>query len=301
MFLKYFTKGKCKPLGAAIIFASTLFSGCALYSNKIRIVEGQLHPKSLVQRIEKEGVIKNNKKDKYAILITGNNEKRFVYDLWYSYYTLLENNFKKENIYLLDEDGKEKICPFSGFFKDKIKYPVDGISTADNIESLLSHLSKKIDENDLLFINISSHGNKYNYKSSKGDEEYFTISLPGLNLTNKVLKIWLDKVESDKTIILIDSCYSGGFAKTFSKGKYIGISSSKAEEVAWSKTSWSFSKSFMEAYNNKKESDKNKDGKISIQEAFEYGKEKHPYTKPGKKSHTPLLESEMDVKKISIE
>ncbi len=51
------------------------------------------------------------------------------------------------------------------------------------------------------------------------------------------------------------------------------------------------------AFRNSKDTDKNKDGEITLNEAFEYAKERCYWSK---NCMTPQIFSEMDVSKVSI-
>lgn len=284
-----------KGLVSLILAGSLFLSGCggAVVSAMptIPTVPRMLaRPTKLEKRISQEATIPNNQRDKYAVLISGSIERRDMYDLSTAYQVFLENGFKKENIYILDEDGSK--TPM---------YPVDDLSSKEAVAMLFTHLSEKTDDKDLLFVYITDHGKRITHRPANDErvEEISTIVLPGEDLNEIELKSLLDKIKSKEIIVLADICYGGGFANRFSSGKYIGISSSTEEEMAHGNVKDSFGRYLMEAYRNIPEVDKNKDGIVNIPEAFEYAKQKHPWTRDG--SDTPFLKSDKNLETLTLQ
>src|SRR3989344_4547902 len=78
----------------------------------------------LEQRISQEAAQPNGKPDKYAVLINGADEKRFVAEITNTYTILLENGFPKENIYVLVQDRRN------------YSSPVDDVANKKNIETI---------------------------------------------------------------------------------------------------------------------------------------------------------------------
>lgn len=257
-----------------------------------------------------ENCLKNYQPDKYAVVISGLTERREVYDTSIAYKVFLEKGFKKGNIYILDEFGSK---PMKDEARSEFKrdYPIYYSASRNNLKLLSDHLSKEIDPEDILFIYVCGHGSTKTYKQQDGKE----INLSGMPLSkepciNEVeVERYLDKIESENTIVLTDICYGGGFAKRFSHGNYVGISSSEANEISHGHTTDTFGLRFMQSYKDVKVSDLNKDGKVSIEESFNYAKNKHRWTRYGGArtpaedpyKDTALLKSELDTDKIFIE
>lgn len=255
--------------------------------------QSNLQPKTsnLEQRISQEPIGTKGKPDKYGVLISGANEARYQLDLTLIYQILLESGFKKENIYILDEHGREEFL-----------YPTDGKATKANIENLFSHLEKKVDAEDLLVVHISDHGDTTRVKnksSNLGEYQKVTeVSLPGENITELDLERYLSGIQPQIGIVTTDVCFGGGIARRIGNGKYIGISASEENEEAHEEPRDSFGGFFYQAFRNFKASDKNQDGKVSLDEAFNYAKSNHSWTKNG--NDTPLLKSDLDVTQITI-
>src|SRR3989344_2200581 len=270
-------------LAALTLAGNLFFNGCS--HCQLPELSSSTKLQQLEHRIILEKAIKNNERDKYAVLISGTNATRDVYDLSEVYQILLENGFKRENTYILDGLGQKTAL-----------YPVAGISSRAEIEALFEHLANKVDPLDLLLVYLTGHGRRDTIPL-ENQEKNNRIEISELRLSNSrlneiELKEILDKINSKTTIVLVDICYGGGFANRFSNKHYAGISSSLETEVAYGNTNEMFSRYFLEAYRNTTESDLNKNGSVSLKEAFEYARQNHSWSRDGQ--NTPLLKSELD-------
>ncbi len=287
-----------RGLATLALAGGLLFSGCS---------DNLSQPRRLEQRIGQEVAQQNGKHDKYALLITGFDEKRFIHDLGSIYDVLLESGFRKEDIYILGSDkvsyrGKPHIIP----------YPVDDIATRRTIETVFSHLEKKIDEHDLLVVHISSHGDKIvakeeNVNSPENYQKVTRAIMPWEddvilenegNVTELELERYLSKLRPKLGIVTTDVCYGGGIAERVGKNRFVGISASGKDETAHSEVGNSFSGFFYQAFINSEESDANRNGSVTLDEAFDYAKGRHSWTKSGE--DTPLLISDLDASKVTI-
>jgi len=202
-------------------------------------------PIKLEQRISEEIAKPNGKPDKYGVIISGSSEERHKENSSLAYQILLENGFQRENVYLLDNKGNKTSL-----------YPVDDISSKEAVKKLFSHLEKKVDSEDLLFVYTTGHG-----------DNTFKLALPGENLSEKEMEEYLSNIHPKTGILIFDQCSGGNFAKRTGKGRYIGISASEGDKNSKSNT---FPQEFFRSYNNK--SDINNDGKVSVEEAFNHAK-----------------------------
>ncbi|MFH0949047.1 MAG: hypothetical protein V1802_01005, partial [Candidatus Aenigmatarchaeota archaeon] len=198
-------------------------------------------PERLEQRISHEAAVPNGKADKYAVLISGNTESRHRVNLSLAYQILLENGFRKDNIYILDYDGKEVFY-----------YPVDDFAGKECIKMVFGHLRKKIDEQDLLFVYATDHGKRIS-KITRGDdgnktEKLSALSLPGPDIDQKEFAKYLDGINPRKGIFLFDQCYGGGFAEEIGKERYIAVASAKPYQGGYGKTNNTFGGYFMLAF-----------------------------------------------------
>jgi hypothetical protein len=283
-----------------------------IFYNSLRL--DSLKYVNLEKRLQKEKslgkAVQNNKKDKHAVLITGYNEPRFQNDISQIYLILLNNGFKTDNIYILDELGTEKTL-----------YPSDGVATKKSLEKLFSHLEKKVDNKDLFVVHISGHGgreliikkdlkqidsitlaNRYKDFVSRSldwndplkvfenlfpeHSEFVTkIGVEGSDVelffkgkqpyidcpTDKDFERYISNIKPKIGIITNTLCYGGAVAQRLGKDNYIAISNSKENEVSYLIEGHSFGLYFYKSFLTDSV-DTNKDKRVTINEAFETAK-----------------------------
>lgn len=285
-------------LATLALAGSLLFSGC---SDRLS------QPRKLEERIGQEIAQQNGKHDKYALLITSFDEKRFIHELESIYDVLLKSGFRKEDIYIL---GPDKVS-YRGK-PHEISCPIDDIATRKTIETVFSHLEKKIDEHDLLVVHISGHGDKIVAKveNVNSPETYQKITRVVMlweddvilenegNVTELEFERYLSKLRLKFGIVTSDLCFGGEIAERVGKNRIIGISASKKDEESHSLVGDSFGGYFYQAFINPRGSDGNKGGSVTVDEAFDYAKSKHSWTRSGE--DTPLLISDIDASKVTI-
>lgn len=208
-----------------------------------------------------------DKVEKYALLISGRTEARHVLHMSLAYNLLLEQGFERENIRVLDEYGQER----------HYLYPVDGKASRETIGDAIDELKKRVDSNDLLFVYVSNHGDK---QAVCGDKGVQVISLPGEDMNYMEFMQHMDGINPMKGLFIFDHCYSGAFAKAAGSGAVTAVSASGAEEMAYAQTGEfnSAGANFILAFKNKEDSDANNDGRVSVQEAFDYMLQNHTET-----------------------
>ena len=269
-----------RSFGLAAIAISTLLSSCPAPGNITeRYVQGTETKKELEPLISNQEVsggivnqphadiiqsvstlpeLEKHSQIKYAILISGSNEKRDKLDLTFAYQILLEDGFERTNIHILDSDGKETQL-----------YPVEGRATKSRIKKILGELAGKIEQDDLLFVYFTGHGDRGRLSKSKR-EDVSAIELSRTYMNQIELKKLLDQIRGGRIVVLADVCYGGGIAQAVSSKRCIGISGCKAETGVYGDVGDTFGFFFMGAYRDIKESDLNRDGRVSIDEAFLY-------------------------------
>lgn len=233
-------------------------------------------PSNLDKRIS-DNSKKNNKPDKYAVMISGDSRSKCKDDMSTTYKTLLEDGFKKEDIYVLGTDINY--------------YPVDDLPSKNNVRNVFRYLKKKIDDKDMLFVYTRGHGERENKMS------YLVLFGPDLN--QREFSQYIKGINPRIGIYLFDQCYSGGFANRIGKGRNVAIASTQPEDESSSDINDSFSHYFMRAFRDKANSDLNNDGKISLSEAFEYAKKNHSFSRNGK--HKPFIRSILNSDKVFLD
>lgn len=155
-------------------------------------------------------------------------------------------DFAPEQVYLLFEDVKPD---------PKI---IRARSTKVEVEKLFGDLAKKLTENDLLLVMIVGHGTF--------DGEAAKINLPGPDITDKDLARMVKATKAKYRVIVNAASASGEFLKSLSGKNTVVITATKS---GMEKTDTLFPKFFIEAFDTS-EADTNKDGVVSLVEAFEY-------------------------------
>ncbi len=230
-------------------------------------------PIKLEKRISKEISKPNGKPDKYGVIISGSSEERHKENSSLAYQILLENRFQRENVYILDDKGDKTAF-----------YPVDDIASKEAVKKLFSHLEKKVDSEDLLFVYTTGHG-----------DETFKLALPGENLSEKEMEEYLSNIHPKAGVLIFDQCYGGNFAKRTGKKEYIGISASEVGKMSKLNT---FPQAFFNSLREDNKSDIDNDGKVSVKEAFNYAKSNDSYAKKGKQK--PQIYSGVDASKVFL-
>jgi len=230
-------------------------------------------PIKLEQRISKEISKPNGKPDKYGVIISGSSEERHKENLSLAYQILLENGFQRENVYILNDKGDKTAF-----------YPVDDIASKEATKKLFSHLEKKVDSGDLLFVYTTGHS-----------DETSKLALPGENLSEKEMEGYLSHIHPKEGVVVSDQCYGGNFAKRIGKGNYIGISASEAGKMSKLNT---FPQAFFNSLREDNKSDIDNDGKVSVKEAFDYAKSNDSYAKRGEQK--PQIYSGVDASKVFL-
>jgi hypothetical protein len=184
---------------------------------------------------------------KYAIVISGESRTSQHY-IWFkdssqqAYKLLLQGGYKEEDIYYLFEGATEP--------------DVDYESTLENLESVVTQISKKSTEKDTLLFIFIGHGGFDGTNSS--------YALADTNIQDDRLAAMFSILKRDKLIIVFSPCNTGGFVDDLSGPNTIFISSTRKDESNRA----AFIEPFLSAFDGS--GDANSDGKVSFAEAFNY-------------------------------
>lgn len=241
---------KAIAVASSLFFAANLTSCSTTYVGKHRI--GNVY-----REIKKP-------KHKYAILILGSASNKDRLDNFLDktafkiYNDLKDLGFSDENINFLASSSSSKIS----------EDVVDSVFTDDMFKRVCSQLSDKMTKEDMLLFYYIGHGDKIkkDYGLLAG---YGTVKL-------EFLETELKKLEHEYGIMIIDACYSGNFAKQFGKKNRVGVSNACENQLPWMFSK--FSPYLMDALKGEKEADKNKDNRVSLEEAVYYATEKDPWS-----------------------
>ena len=161
---------------------------------------------------------------------------------------------------------------------DHIKLLVDSQATKSSIQNAVTGwLDSKEDIDDVVLFYFSGHGQQ------QGIDEYIlwpydTSSISDENeIKDDMFDSWLRCLESEQQVIIIDSCNSGGFIEELYKYGRIVVTSCSKDEESYEKSLQDhsiFTHFLLEAFNNLNNIDSNSNNSISIQEIFNWVKQK---------------------------
>ncbi len=228
----------------------------------------------------------NSSQDKYALLISGMDEKIFSESLVHIERILNNLGFLEEDIFVLDEDGQGKY--------------VDGKASRKNIESVFGYLENFVDQYDTLVIHITDHGKRdgFTYDNSK---KFFvtSVELPGQDITAVDIELFLQGINPYFGLVSTDICYGGGLAQQLGHDRFIAVSASQENQLAYyNEDGEIFGKIFYSSFDENK-GDANGDDIVSIQEAFDYANE-HYFAIEEFHIH-PMIVSEIDPADYTIQ
>lgn len=149
---------------------------------------------------------------------------------------------------------------------EHVQLLVNEESTKAGIEdSICSWLKENADENDVALIYFHGHGgNGYLCPYDAGRN---------IDISNSEIGMWIDELETDKIIVIIDACHSGALIPRLSKPGRIILTSCQNDQLSYGSLSLNsgvFSYFIREAFYNALESDISGDHVVSAEEVFCY-------------------------------
>ena len=137
---------------------------------------------------------------------------------------------------------------------------IDDRSTRENVERAFATVAERAQPNDYVLVLLIGHGSYSNGESR--------FNLPGRDLTAKDYARLLEPLGSQQVAFVNAATASGGFIEVLS-GEGRTVVTATRSGGQWNATV--FGGYFVEAFaDGEEESDQNKDGRVSVLEAFEY-------------------------------
>ena len=138
---------------------------------------------------------------------------------------------------------------------------VDDRSTRENVEQAFATIAERAQPNDQVLVLLIGHGS-YNSGESR-------FNLPGRDLTAEDYARLIEPLRLEQVAFVNTATASGGFIEALS-GEGRTVVTATRSGGQWNATV--FGGYFVEAFaDGEEESDQNKDGRVSVLEAFEYG------------------------------
>ena len=154
--------------------------------------------------------------------------------------------------------------------RDHVRLLVNEEATLRNIEGALTDwLASREDEEDLVFFFFAGHScNKGRYLAPYDSLETSFAR----DIASATLDTWLDVLDSDQVLVLLETCHSGRMLPHLGQRGRIVITSSARDESSWGTTSggFLFPRAVMEALAASEQGDSNGDGWLSAEEIYRY-------------------------------
>jgi len=169
-----------------------------------------------------------------------------------------------------DDDARDlfnQLAPIWG--EDHIKLLVDSEAAKANIhDAIYNWLDPREDEDDVVLFFFSGHGSRgYLCPYDSLTDSYAN------NIRGEELDSWLDTLDSNKVVVVLGTCYAGGFISDLWGSGRVILASSDANESSWENMALGhgvFSYYLLEAFDNLELVDTNGDYEISAEEIFYY-------------------------------
>lgn len=230
----------------------------------------------------------------YAVIISGgvnknSNYERYWNDCSFIYQTLVKKyGVPRSNINVIMSDGTnpavDMLATTGGYISSPLDLDSDGTNdiqysaTNSNIQSVLTNLTSRLNENDHLFIYVIDHGGSTDYVSNSyinlwGNEKLYDYALANLltPITNKYVNV----------NVVLGQCFSGGFIDDLTKVGCVVATASSGSEYSWSCSDrpydefvyqWTSAINKANSYGTYIYSDTDNNGRVTMDEAFAYAK-----------------------------
>lgn len=146
------------------------------------------------------------------------------------------------------------------YLAEKTAADVDGRSTREGIENAIESLAARAAPGDTIFVLLIGHG------TAQGGRVLFNI--PGPDVSAEMLDAWLAPHEALRWVVVDTSPSSGPFAQMLSGANRVIVT---ATANATERYQTIFANHFIAAYAGEG-ADTDKDGRVSVLEAFEYAR-----------------------------
>jgi hypothetical protein len=234
---------------------------------------------------------KNGRDSRYAVLMnggydSGNNHIRYWNDLQSIFMTLKYiYGFPDENIITLCSDGTDPGVDQDNGQSSPLDF--DGDGTADikyscvvsNVDLVFTNLAANFTENDKLFIFTTDHGSSVS--GWQTDENLWNYEVLHDYHFAELLALF---PECEK-IFTLEPCFSGGFLDNaiVPPGRIVGSSACRYDESSWAMPPdyvydtyvfyWTAAVNGHDAYGNPVDADANQDGRITMDEAYQFARD----------------------------
>jgi hypothetical protein len=221
--------GRCldQVTRALPIFALLTATACAGSSEALRNGEFGIRGREGIEnRILIDGSVKNDRVDHYAVLIGAHTELRHRGNLSLAYQVLIEQGYRRENVYILESEG------------DATFFPTTDVASRATVTRLFDHLRKIVETQDTLLIYVTGHGRRVT-ATSESDGKAATVGVSTLVLNSREeladweLAAMLEGLEPAAGIAFFDQCYGAIFATITRACNFVFITTAAEDETSY--------------------------------------------------------------------
>lgn len=195
-------------------------------------------------------------REKYAVLVNGDSERRHKDNITRAYTTLTALGFEPAHIFVVSPPDRRGRL---------VKQTLRLAPVPDNFWRVMDELVDIVAKGDLLIVYGTGHGD-----TDQGDS---LLELRNGEVWPADLREEVDQYRGD-SVIVMDQCFSGGFADALqgTKSRAIAISSVDSRHLT---DCYAFAKTFWDSFLHPELADENHDGKTSLREAFDAALKAH--------------------------
>jgi hypothetical protein len=163
------------------------------------------------------------------------------------------------------EDLFQRLSPTWG--NDHIKLLLDSEASKSDVRAAVDWLVSSEGANDTVLFYFSGHGDPDGYLGPY--DAYYARTW----ISSRELSSWLSPLESERVVIILDTCYAGKYERELSESGRVVLLSSRADEYSYS-SSWgeysTFTYYLLEALDEFSVADANLNYELSAEELFRY-------------------------------
>ena len=158
--------------------------------------------------------------------------------------------------------------------EEHIKLLLDSEATKAEIREAVAWLTSNEDTNDTVLFFFAGHGERHGYIAPYN--AYYKETW----ITSRELSKWLSALDSERVVIILDTCYAGRYETNLSGSGRVVLMSSRADEVSWNASFYDggwhgvFTYYLLEALSEFSIADANRDYELSAEELFQYAETK---------------------------
>lgn len=204
----------------------------------------------------------------FALLINGNASQRHWNDYAFLYKTLTEvYGYQRSHIFVADSFHKTELPDLDDDGKPDIDYE----STIGGIRGLIQQLATTLSSDSELLIVVNDHG------EIKDGQPVLVVNDGDINA--KDFNQWIHTLPPKRAISVFQQCFGGGFVRGAIGEFRVALSASSNQEFSWATKDMQFDE-FLYHFTSGLAGqtadgkpvlvDNNRDGRVSVQEAFAY-------------------------------